>query len=90
MGQGRILAEGEPARLTAALAGRLWATLVPRDAVAVLRQRHQVLSCRVKSGNMEVRVLASQCPVRMEPAQPSLEDVYFATLQQHGLAGNLE
>lgn len=90
MGQGRILAEGRPNTLIDALNGRLWMAVVPRDQVAGLRAQHKVLSCRLKSGSMEVRVLAPQCPSGMDKAVPTLEDVYFATLQQHGLAANLE
>jgi ABC-type multidrug transport system ATPase subunit len=90
MGQGRILAEGPPAQLVEALEGRLWTTTVPRDQVAALRTRHQVLSCRLKSGSMEVRVLSDQCPAGMEKGVPTLEDVYFATLHRHGLAASLE
>jgi ABC-2 type transport system ATP-binding protein len=90
MGQGRILAEGRPGALIDVLAGSLWMAVVPRDQVAGLRAQHKVLSCRLKSGSMEVRVLAPQCPSGMEKAVPTLEDVYFATLQQHGLAANLE
>jgi ABC-2 type transport system ATP-binding protein len=90
MGQGRILAEGRPTDLVAALAGRLWKTIVGRDQISALRAQHQVLSCRLKSGSMEVRVLGAQCPPTMEAAMPTLEDAYFAALQQHGLAANLE
>lgn len=90
MGQGRILAEGRPGALIDALRDYLWIAVVPRDQVAGLCAQHKVLSCRLRSGSMEVRVLAPQCPEGMEPAVPTLEDVYFATLQQHGLAANLE
>ena len=90
MGQGRILAEGQPGTLIDALDNRLWMAVVPRDQVTSLRAQHKVLSCRLKSGSMEVRVLATQCPPGMEKAVPTLEDVYFATLQQHGLTANLE
>ncbi|MEO6078770.1 MAG: ABC transporter ATP-binding protein [Steroidobacteraceae bacterium] len=90
MGQGRILAEGRPTQLVDALADQLWTTMVRRDQVAALRAQHQVLSCRLKSGNVEVRVLAANCPPGMDKAVPTLEDVYFATLHQHGLAANPE
>ncbi|MGV3592865.1 MAG: ABC transporter ATP-binding protein [Gammaproteobacteria bacterium] len=90
MGNGRILATGEPRRLVDALRGRLWSCIVPHAAAQDLRERHQVLSCRLKAGLMEVRVLAEQPPPGMAAAEPTLEDVYFATLLQHGLAANLE
>jgi ABC-2 type transport system ATP-binding protein len=90
LGQGRILAEGTPGALITALEGQLWKSVVPREEVADLRTRHSVISCRLKSGSMEVRALALECPSGMERAAPTLEDVYFSTLQQHRLAANLE
>jgi ABC-type multidrug transport system ATPase subunit len=90
MGAGRILKTGEPGLLTDELRGRLWSSLVSRSAVEELRSRHAVLSCRLKAGLMEVRVLADQPPPQMSAASPTLEDVYFGTLRQHGLAANLD
>jgi ABC-2 type transport system ATP-binding protein len=90
MGQGRILAEGRPGLLIDALRGQLWMSVVPRDQVAGLRAQRKVLSCRLKNGSMEVRVLAAEPPPDMDEVVPTLEDVYFATLHQHGLAANLE
>lgn len=90
MGQGRILQQGESRALIAQLRGKLWTTLVSRDEAAQLRQQHAVLSCRLRSGQMEVRAMAAEQPAGMVAAAPDLEDVYFATLHQHGLAANLE
>ena len=88
MGAGRILKTGEPRRLTDELRGRLWSCLVPRGAVEELRARHAVLSCRLKAGLTEVRALTEQPTPEMTAASPTLEDAYFATLHQHGLAAN--
>ena len=90
MGAGRILRAGEPGQLSEELRGRLWSCVVPRERAEELRSTHTVLSCRLKSGLMEVRVLADTTPAGMERADPTLEDVYFATLLQHGLAANLD
>ena len=77
MGQGRILEQGEADRLVAALRGRLWTTLVPRDETAAVHARFPVLASRLK-GRMEMRVLADSPARPMTPAAPTLEDVYFA------------
>ncbi len=90
MGGGRILKTGEPAVLIDELRGRLWSCVVSPASVAPLRTRHTVLSCRLKSGMTEVRVLAERAPEQMTAAVPTLEDVYFATLWTHGLAANLD
>jgi ABC-2 type transport system ATP-binding protein len=90
MGQGRILMQGEPGALIAGMRGRLWNTLVSRDEADALRRRHSVISCRLREGRMEVRVAADEPPPGMNAAAPDLEDVYFATLIEHGLTANLE
>ena len=90
MGQGRILKTGEPRQLIEELRGRLWACVVPRTEVQDLRADHTVLSCRLKSGLTEARVLSEQQPDGMTAASPTLDDVYFATLLEHGLDANLD
>ena len=90
MGQGRILQEGEVDTLVAALRGRVWTSLLPREEAAALRARLPVLASRLKGGRMEVRVLADTQPAAMTPATPTLEDVYFSTLQQHGMTAHLD
>jgi ABC-2 type transport system ATP-binding protein len=90
MGQGRILQQGDSKALVAHLRGKLWTTLVSRDEAERLRKQHAVLSCRLRTGQMEVRAMAPEQPAGMVAATPDLEDVYFATLHQHGLTANLE
>jgi len=85
MANGRILLEGEPAALIGKLEGRLWKQLVAGDEVASLRERLPIVSTRLVAGRAEIRVVGSERPDDLEPAQPTLEDVYFATLQQHGV-----
>lgn len=86
MGQGRILVEGAPETLTARLDGRLWRKVVTFEQVPVWQQDLPVVSTRLVAGQVEVRLVAEQAPRDgMEPAVPTLEDVYFATLLDHGL-----
>jgi ABC-type multidrug transport system ATPase subunit len=85
MGDGRILVEGEPAELIAKLDGKLWKRIVARDDVPALRERFAILSTRLVAGRAEVRVVGNEQPEDLVPAEPTLEDVYFATLEQHGL-----
>jgi ABC-2 type transport system ATP-binding protein len=85
MAGGRILTQGAPASLIGALEGRLWGMVVDTDAVADHHARHEVVSTRMIAGRTELRVVADQAPEPgMRPLQPTLEDVYFATLAQHG------
>jgi ABC-type multidrug transport system ATPase subunit len=90
MGAGRILKTGETQRLGEELRGCLWSRAVPSGSVQEWRALHTVLSCRLKAGLTEVRVLAEHQPPGMTAATPTLEDVYFATLLRNGLASNLD
>lgn len=90
MANGRILLEGEPRALIGSLQGRLWSKLVPMAEVEAYRQALPVVSTRLVGGQVEVRVFAAQRPeADLQPAAATLEDVYFATLQKHGLSVEL-
>jgi ABC-type multidrug transport system ATPase subunit len=90
MGQGRILVEGSPEALTRRLEGRLWRKLVPMADASSLLDTLPVVSTRLIAGQVELRLVA-EIPPRddLEPAVPTLEDVYFATLLEHGLSVDL-
>jgi hypothetical protein len=85
MGRGRILVDGEPGALIERLEGRLWRRLVAPAEVAQLRTQLPIVSTRMSAGRVEIRVVATEPPDAMEPAAATLEDVYFATLEQHGI-----
>jgi len=81
MNQGRVLVTGTPQQLVASLAGRVWATAVPRDRVAALRERHAVISTRLYTGQTQIHVIADARPgADFEPVEPTLEDAYFAAI----------
>ena len=91
MAEGRILVEGDPRGLTERLAGRLWRLRVPRGASGPREDAWSVVSTRLVAGDTELRVVADAAPAPdTEPVAPSLEDVYFATLHEHGVAVQLD
>ena len=76
---GRVVLEGEPARLIAELHGRLWRKTVPKSAVEGYRASHHVIATRLFGGRTQIHVLADGPPEPgFEPAPPDLEDVYFS------------
>jgi ABC-2 type transport system ATP-binding protein len=78
---GRIVLEGEPARLMAELEGRLWKKTVPKSAVEGYRAAHEVVATRLFGGRTRIHVLADGPPEPgFEPVPPDLEDVYFSVL----------
>lgn len=79
--EGRIIATGAPADLTAALNGRIWKKTIPRDELAAHRNTHNVISTRLFAGRTVIHVLADAQPdPGFAPIDGSLEDVYFSTL----------
>jgi ABC-type multidrug transport system ATPase subunit len=91
LGDGRILVEGEPQALIEKIRGRLWSKRVSAEQAPVLRRSLPVVSTRLVTGQMEIRVLAEQAPEGgFEVVAPGLEDVYFATLLGHGLSVELD
>ncbi len=79
--EGRIVLQGAPIALMAALKGRIWKKAFGQDEVAAARAEHRVISSRLFSGRTVVHVLADTSPgPGFEPAIEGLEDVYFSTL----------
>jgi ABC-type multidrug transport system ATPase subunit len=78
---GRVVLEGEPARLIAELDGTLWRKTVPKGAVAGYRASLEVIAQRLFGGQTQIYVRADARPEPgFEPAPPDLEDVYFSVL----------
>jgi ABC-type multidrug transport system ATPase subunit len=78
---GRVLLAGEPDRLVATLAGRVWKKTVERAAIADYRRQLRVLSTQLHAGRTELVVLADVAPEPgFAPVAPDLEDVYFSAL----------
>jgi ABC-type multidrug transport system ATPase subunit len=78
---GQVVSEGDPARLCAALDGRIWRRIVARETLARYRATVPVLSERLSAGKTVLRVIADAAPdTGFVPAEPELEDVYFAAL----------
>ncbi len=90
MAGGEILSQGEPAKLIDELRGRLWRKVVASADLDALRDDHAILSTRRIAGQIEVKVSAAAPPAGFEPAEPDLEDVYFATLQNAGVSVEVE
>ena len=79
---GRVLAEGEPASAMAQMGGRIWRRVVDRADLGIVQSRHNVISTRLVAGKTVVHVFSDERPAGFDAVDPSLEDVYFSTLQK--------
>ena len=90
MAGGKILKEGSPQSLIDGLDGRLWRRVVSRDIADDVRNEVDVLATRRVAGQLEVKVVADQAPPDFVGTVPTLEDVYFASLQEAGVDIDVE
>ena len=78
---GRIVGQGAPAELTAALGGKVWKKTVPKAELEGYRQKYTVISTRLVGGHTVVHIVSDSDPGNgFAPVEAGLEDVYFATL----------
>lgn len=78
--QGRVVAQGAPDALVDALRGRLWHRAVASgDELAALARAHRLIAVRRRGARQVAHLLADHSPdAHCVPAEPSLEDAYFA------------
>jgi ABC-type multidrug transport system ATPase subunit len=77
--QGAILASTTPLEAINQLKDSVWEATVPREQVAALKSRHQVISSQMFGGQARLRVISKGLRPSEEftPAAPVLEDYYF-------------
>jgi ABC-2 type transport system ATP-binding protein len=79
--KGRVLLCGEPQKLIYDIEDSIWARFVTKAELPLFQQRHAVISTRLTTGRTLIHVYADQDPGDgFEPAQATLDDVYFATI----------
>jgi ABC-type multidrug transport system ATPase subunit len=78
---GKVVREGAPEELRRELQGKVWRTIIPREALAEARRQHNVISERLVGGRTVIHTLSpSQPSADFTPVEGGLEDVYFSTL----------
>jgi ABC-2 type transport system ATP-binding protein len=82
--QGAILASTTPPQAIDQLKDSVWEASVPREQVAALRSRYQVISSQMFGGQARLRVIAKgeRPSEEFNPATPGLEDYYFDLVNQ--------
>ena len=83
MANGRIVASGQPADLTASLSGKIWSKTVSKENVPEYRENHDLISTRLFAGRTVLHVYAESDPGNgFMTVEPGLEDVYFHKLSE--------
>ena len=78
---GRIVKQGAPAELMAALKNRVWMKAIDKTALADHEARYNVIQSRLFAGRTVIHILSDSDPGNgFSPVVGGLEDVYFSTL----------
>ncbi|MCB1692105.1 MAG: ABC transporter ATP-binding protein [Pseudomonadales bacterium] len=85
MGKGEILLSGKPSEVIARIRGSVWRKRIHRSALGEYQEQYRVILSHLTEGETEIHVLSDAQPEGFEVAPADLEDVYFATLQNHGI-----
>jgi ABC-type multidrug transport system ATPase subunit len=82
--KGAILASTTPQQAIDQLKDSVWEASVPREQVAALKSRHQVISSQMLGGNARLRVISKgeRPSEEFTSATPVLEDYYFDLVNQ--------
>jgi ABC-2 type transport system ATP-binding protein len=82
--QGAILASCTPQQAIDQLKDSVWEATVPREQVAALKSRYQVISSQMFGGLARLRVISKgeRPSEEFTPAAPALEDYYFDLVNQ--------
>ena len=83
MANGRVVASGRPAELTASLHGKIWSKTVSKSKVPEYRQNHKLISTRLFAGQTLLHVYDENEPgYGFTAVEAGLEDVYFHLLAE--------
>ena len=82
MNKGSIIATGIPANMIAELDGKIWAKRYMKDDAALYNTDNPVISRQLVERDMLVSVFSEKQPEGFVPVTPTLEHVYFNTLNQ--------
>lgn len=82
LGQGKILAKGNPQVLTKSLEGKIWSKKIEKSELPRHQVEYNVISSKLIAGKTKIHIASENSPGSdFEPVRPSLEDYYFSILQ---------
>jgi len=86
MGSGEILLTGKPMQVIERIKGSVWSKQINRGELVDYQQNFRVILSHLREGHTVIHVLADDQPEGFDHQEAKLEDVYFATLINHGIA----
>ena len=89
MGSGEILLTGKPRDVIERIRGSVWSKQIQRSELGDYQKNHRVILSHLKEGHTVIHVLSDNQPDGFQAQEANLEDVYFATLINHGISVSL-
>lgn len=84
MNKGTIMLEGTPKEAQETVLGKIWTTMIDRNAFEDYRKNYKVISSKSQEGKLKIHVHADDRPSPdFEPVEADLEDVYFSIITQN-------
>lgn len=81
--KGKVLVQKSPIDAIHILQNKIWSKIVTRKEVDLYLQKYKVVSSRLTSGNVLIKVFDEVQPLGFEPISPDLEDVYFSYINSY-------
>jgi ABC-2 type transport system ATP-binding protein len=79
--QGEVLYAGDPETAVTEMEGKIYSKAISKTEIGFYKDDYQVISTQLKSGQLQIRVLAETTPGNgFITAVPNLEDVYFSNI----------
>lgn len=82
MNNGKVLEYGMPNDFVGALNGKIWRKQINKDELENYQSHFRVIASYYIGGNLNIQVFSEKELLGFEPMEPSLEQVYFKTLNQ--------
>lgn len=82
MNNGKVLEYGMPNDFVGALNGKIWRKQINKDELENYQSHFRVIASYYIGGNLNIQVFSEKELPGFEPMEPSLEQVYFKTLNQ--------
>ncbi len=81
---GQVLSKSDPVEAINAIQGNIWQKVIDKQEIPAYEDAYQVISSKLNAGKTELHVYSETHPGHgFKQVEADLEDVYFATIQQH-------
>lgn len=82
MQNGKVLLQGNPNDFVTELKGKIWQKQISKEALEKYKSNFHVIASHYVGGKLNIQVFSEEILSDFEAVQPSLEEVYFKTLNQ--------